>query len=795
MRWLDELRQDAGYGFRSLRTSPTFTLIALVTLALGIGANALIFSIVSGVLLRPLPYFEPERLVQVNQIAPSFGLGAVRNIATYRAGATLMESMAGYVASSRIIEDSSGPERIGVVSGERSLFRVLGVEAAVGRTFGDGDPTTVLVVAPELARLRFGGAEAAIGRTVTLEGQTYSIIGVMPASFRFPYNTTTLPGTLSNASIELWAPLDPPQNPRAAVDVTVGRLKPGVTRTAARDELNAIAKQLAELYPDTNGGFGIELTPLADTIVGSIRPQLLVLLGAVGLVLLAACANVANLMLVRASTRAREIAVRSAIGAGRLRLVRQLLTESTILALGGGALGFVIMKWGTPIVVAMSGSKIPRAADIGADWRVFAFLATVSIATGVGFGLAPAIAASRADVLGALKGATGIGGSSGFFRRFRDALATAEVALAFLLVIGAGLLVREFLRLRATDTGMVTSSVLTMHLGPNLSQREMADLVPQIEALPGVRSAAFTQMLPLQSWGWRATFSIVGRPPFPPAERPVIELRYVTPAYFNTLGIPIRRGRAFTDLDALDASRVVIINETLARRYFGETDPVGQQTDRGTIVGVAADVKQASLGSETLSDLYYPIAQNYSQVRDLGMSLVISTRIPPLNLAGPARDVVRRTRPNLAVFGVKTMDQIVSESLSDTNLYTWLVGSFAALALVLACAGIYGVMSYVVASRTREFGIRLALGADRRRVEGLVLGHAATLVAIGLALGLSGAFVSARFLESLIAGAGRLHPAAAVAAAALLGSIALTACLVPARRAGSVDPMVTLKAE
>ena len=792
-RWLDELAQDVRYGLRSLRASPTFTLIALTTLALGIGANALMFSIVSGVLIRPLPYADPASLVRINQIAPSFGLGAMRNLADYRAASTLIESITGYVTSSRVIQEGTGPERIGIVQAERSLFRVLGVEATVGRTFKDDDPPSVLVVAGAFARQRFGSETAAIGQTITLEGETLPIIGVMPDSFQFPYYTALLPGTLTGARIELWRAWELPTNPRAGVDFTIGRLKPGVTRAAARDEMNAIANRLAAQYPETNRGLGVELTPLDETIVGSVRTQLLVLLGAVSLVLLAACANVANLMLVRASTRTREIALRTAIGAGRLRLVRQLLTESTILALAGGALAFLFVRWGTPVVLTFSASRLSRISDIGVDWRVFAFLLTVSLATGIGFGLVPAIAASRGEVTGALKGGTGLGGSSRLFRRFRDGLATAEVALAFVLVIAAGLVVREFLRLRSTDPGFVAANVLTMHLMPNVGARECADLLPQIEALPGVRAAAFTQMLPLQSWGWTATFSIVGRPAAAPSDRPVIELRYVTPRYFEALGIPIRKGRVFTDADVATAPRVIIVNETVVRRFFGGADPLGLQTDRGTVIGVAGDVRQAGLDRATLPDIYYPIAQNTSQIRDLGMSLIIGTRVPPGQLAGPARELIRRTYPNLAIFGVKTMDQVVADSLSDTSLYTWLVGSFAALALVLACAGIYGVMSYAVASRTREFGIRLALGQDRASVERLVLRQAGTLVAIGLAVGLGGVVVSAKFLESLIVGAGHVQATTVTLAGAFLAAVALIACLAPARRAARVDPIVALR--
>jgi predicted permease len=792
---MDALLQDTRYAVRSLLSNPAFTLIALLTLALGIGANALIFSIVSGVLLRPLPYDDPERLVRVNQTAPGFGLMALRNLPDYRAAATMLESMAGYATSSRAMQESGEPERVGIVQAERSLFRVLGVEAAFGRTFQDDDPLSVLVVAAPFARQRFGDEAAAVDQTVVLEGERLTIVGVMPESFQFPYDTGLLPGRLANARIELWRPLDLPTNPRTAIDFTIGRLKPGVSRAAAREELNAIARRLAAERPETNAGFGIELTPFGETIVGSVRPQLLVLLGAVGLVLLTACVNVANLLLVRASTRTREIAVRVAIGAGRLRLVRQFLTESALLAFAGGALGLAVVKWGAPLLLALSASKLPRTSDIGVDWRVFLYLLAVSLATGLGFGLAPALAASRSDVHSALKGSTGFGASNRFFRRFRDGLAAAEIALAFVLVIAGGLLVREFLRLRNTDPGLVSANVLTMHLMPNVSASDCYELVPQIEALPGVRAAAFAQMLPLQSWGWTATFNIAGRPPFAPSERPVVELRYVTPRYFDALGIPIRRGRAFTEMDTANSQRVIVVNETLVRRYLGGSDPIGLQTDRGTIVGVAGDVRQAGLGSATLPDVYYPIAQNVSQIRDLGMSLIISTRTPPAELAGPARDVIRRSNPSLAIFGVKTMDQIVEESLSDTTFYTWLVGSFAGLALLLAGAGIYGVVSYAVAARTREFGIRLALGSDRGDLKRLVFRHATMLVFAGLGLGLVGTVAAVRLLESLIVGAGRLQPLAVVGAGAVLAIVALVACLVPARRAAQVDPISALRQE
>jgi putative ABC transport system permease protein len=792
MRWLGELLQDARYGLRSLRSHPTFTLVALITLALGIGANALIFSLVSGVLLRPLPYDQPDRIVQIYETTPAFGRGAVSHVPTYRSNSTLVEAMAGYVPNSRVSEGPAGPERVGVVLAERSLFRVLGVAAAFGRTFRDDDEAGVLVVAAPFARRRFGHEAAAIGQAISLEGQSSVIVGVMPETFRFPYLTSRLPGTLASARYELWMAFDVPPNPRVRLDFVVGRLKPEATLSSAQDEMNATARRLADEFPQSNAGNGIELVSLRETIVGPVRPQLMVLLGAVGLVLLAACANVANLLLVRGSTRTRETAIRTAIGAGRSRLIRQFLTESMLLSLGGGALGLLLVQWGTPLLLTVADSRLPRADDIGVDWRVFAFLLLTSVASGIVFGLVPALAAARTDVQAALKGSTVVGGSNHFVR-VRDALVTAEIALAFVLVIGAGLLVREFERLRNTESGMNPSNVLTLHLAPNVSAADCYAIVSQVEALPGVRAAAFAQMLPLQSWGWTATIAIAGRPAPSPAERPVVELRYITPRYFEALGIPIRSGRPFTNADTAAAPRVIIVNEALARRYFGDTNPVGQQTDRGTVVGVAADVRQTGLDRAALPDVYYPIAQNVSQIRDLGMTLIVATRVPPASVAAAVRESIGRSHPGLAVFGIRTMDEVVSDSLSDSTFYTWLVGSFAALALILACAGIYGVMSFVVAARTREFGIRLALGAEGAGLRRLVLSHAAILVAIGLAVGLGGVAVFSRFLESLIVGAGRVQLVPVAAAGTLLAAVALLACLVPARRAASVDPIDALR--
>jgi predicted permease len=600
--------------------------------------------------------------------------------------------------------------------------------------------------------------------------------------------------TLPSLPYELWAVLElPPNNPRVRMDRVVGRLKDGATREAAQQEMNAISRRLAAETPETTAAFGIDVVPLDEAVVGPVRRQLFILLAAVGLVLLVACANVANLLLVRGSARSREFAVRTAIGAGRGRLVRQLLTESTLLSSAGGVLALLVVTWGLPVLLAMPGLAVPRAVEIGVDRRVMAFLLAASVVTGLVFGLLPALAASLTNAHEALKSGIAFGRSSRSLGRFRDALAVSEVALAFVLVIGAGLLVREFGRLRDTDTGMATTNVLTMHLAPSLKAADYYAIAGQVAGLPGVRAAAFAQMLPLQTWGWGASFTIEGRPPATPNERLTTELRYITPSYFDALGIPILRGRGFTEADVPESQRVIIVNEMLARRYFGGTDPVGQKTDRGVIVGVVGDVRQAGLDRETLPDIYYPMAQNVAQIADIGMTLVVSTKAAPRTLTGPIRELVGRAYPNVAIFGVGTMDEIVRDSLAGTAFYSWLVGSFAVLALIVACAGIYGVMSSIVAMRTREFGIRLALGCERRRVERLVLGHAAVLAAAGLVIGAAGALASARFLESLVVGASRLEPATMAGSAVLLAVVALLASAVPARRAARVDPMRALR--
>jgi predicted permease len=690
---------------------------------------------------------------------------------------------------SKNLENVADPERIATVWAGRGLFRMLGVEPIAGRTFRDDDPLNVVVIGAGFWKRRFGGDPALMGRTIALDGESFTVIGVMPESFHFPYRAS---------QNELWIPWEvSPQwanNRSYRVDFLVGKLKPGVTLDAARSELGVIAKGLEVQYPDTNAGRSALITPLSETVAGRVRGALLTLLGAVGLVLLIACANVANLLLARAAARAHEVSIRAALGASRSRLIRQFLLESVLLAFTGGLAGLLLAVWGAGLLLKLAASQIPRASEIGLDWRVFAFLFMLCIGTGIGCGLAPALSASQVQIQTGLKQRRG---------RVRDGLVVAEIALAFVLLMGAGLLLRTFLHLQNIPTGIVANNVLTLHMTvwrpqleiPGAYGRYVHQIEERVGQIPGVRAAGFIQFLPLQNSGWFGGFTILGRAPETDARMPRAELRYVSPGYFQALGIPIRRGRAFSDRDTNDAPRVILVNETLARRYFSNEDPVGQRTDRGIIVGVVGDVRQAGLDRPPAPEIYYTFAQNTAASSDPGVTLVVSSTIPPEALVSAVRAAIREVNPNQVIFNIKPMQRVIADSLADLNLYVWLIGLFAALALTLAAAGIYGVISYSVTKRTQEFGIRLALGADAKRLLRLVLSHGAGLAGLGLVVGAAGAFALTRLLKSLLVGVTPTDPATFAAVGILLAAVALIACLIPARRAMRVDPIVALRYE
>jgi len=805
----EAIRQDIQFALRTARKNPGFVMVAIGTLALGIGANTAMFSIVSGVLVRPLPFAHPDGLVQLDQFDARNGTGAVfyGDLEEWRKQSAAFETMIAYGNTSKNLLDVPDPERIQTVWAERGLFHMLGVAPMIGRTFQEDDPLDVVVLGAGLWRRRFGGDRSCIGRKITLDREPYTVIGVMPESFQFPYRASLT---------ELWIPWQvPPQfaaNRSYRVNTVAARLKPGVTIDAARRQLSVISRRLEMQYPATNRGRGALITPLSEIVVGRMRTALLTLLGAVGLVLFIACANVANLLLARAARRTHETAVRAALGASRGRLVQQFLTESVLLSMAGGLAGLVIAAKGAALILQLAGSQIPRSWEIGLDWRVLSFLLAASVATGIAFGILPALAASRVSLQTALNQAggsrsvgSGAAGWSG--RRLRDGLVVAEIALSFVLMVSAGLLLRAFLRLQNTPAGLVADNVLTLHLTtalrdypvPGSYGRYLQELEQRVSEIPGVRAAGFIQFLPLQNWGWNGFFSIAGRPAQAGAQPLRAELRYVTPGYFHALGIPIRGGRLFTQRDTAGGPLIILINEALARKYFPNEDPVGRRTDRGTIAGVVGDVRTSRLDTPATPEIYYCFAQNAAATPDAGVSLVVSGRLNgrsgPEALANAVRFAIHQVNPHQVIYDVKTMERVLADSLADMHLYVWLIALFAGLAVLLAVSGVYAVVSYMVTARTQEFGLRVALGAGEAQILRLVLGHGSSLVASGLVLGAAGTLAAARLLKSLLSGVTSTDPATLAAVSVLLAAVGLAACLVPARRAMRVDPNIALKYE
>ena len=802
-RRLDELGQDARFGVRTLRRNPGFAATAVVTLALATGATAAIFSVVNSVLLRPLPFGAPDRLVQVygrnwgaegGPPDPMTAPVGSRELEAFGKQSTAIEAFAGYGLTTKHLQGPSGVERLTAVWADEGFFPMLGVEALAGRTFRPGDPQDVAVISARLWRQRFDADPSLPGRSISLDGRTFTVLGVMPDSFQFPYGAASgLAGALTESRTDLWIPLAPLRAPsgqlrQGRINLTA-RLKPGVSIEAAAAELRVIASRVEAQSPGTR--IGVRLVPLADDVLGPVRRSLWMLFAAVGLVLAAACANVANLLLARMTVRIREVTTRAALGADRLRLVRQFLVESLLLSLAGGLIGVAIARWGVDLLVAIGSARIPRSHEIGLDWRVFGFLLLACLVTTVLFGLAPALAAARVDVQAVTKESGGHSTTGRTFGRIRDGLVVVEVALAFVLALGAAMVMREIVRLQHVETGMATENVLALHLTPRAPASDYYAIERRVAQLPGVAAAGFTQLVPLQNWGWEAGFSIRGRPPAGPLRT---ELRYVTPGYFRALGIPLLRGRALTDGDQADAPRVILVNDALARRYFPGEDPVGVELDRGTIVGVVGDVRQAGLDRPAEPEVYYPAAQNMAMTSDIGMSLIVRAAADPERIAGAVRAAVRDVNPNLAIFNVKTMEQVLADSLWELNLYRRLIGLFAALALVLAAVGLYGVISYNVTSRTREFALRLALGSDPIGLVRRVLTRAAALTGAGLAAGIAAALAATPSLRTLSANLGG-DPATYAAIAGLLLALALAASILPAIRVARLNPATALRHE
>lgn len=801
---MDTLLQDIRYAARSLRRSPGFTIVAVLTLALGIGANAAIFSVVNGVLLRPLAYANPDRLVIVWGHNENIGneAASLPDFKDWRDRNTVFESMAAVAHTSFDVTGDGEPERINAELATANFFHVLGVTPALGRAFNADEETSgrdrVVVLSHGFWERRFGASPDIVGHTITLSGLPFTVVGVAPTGFRF-----------DNAS-DLWAPLrtDTTRGRRADFLSVVARLKPGTTIEQAQAQMTTIGRALEAEYPATNTGWRPELVSLKEQLVGDIRPALLVFMGAVGLVLLIACANVANLMLMRAAAREREMAIRSALGAGSRRIVRQLLTESVLVSLLGGALGLMLAIWATSALRAIEGAPIPRLGESDVDGWVVAFTLVISLVTGLIFGLAPAlrlIHGKLRDSLreGARDSSAGIG-----VHQLRGTLVLAEVALALVLLVAAGLLIRSFDKLSQVNPGFDSHSVISARLVlPRVRYAEEArqlafydQVVQNVRAMPGVRSVALTSDAPLNGGGDYLSFGIAGRPPASVGTVQDAEVLVTSPEYFGTLRIPLRSGRIFTAQDDARATNVAVINTAMAQRYWPGGDPIGARVTLGdpadssswmTIVGVVGDVRQNALNDEPYPQLFLPLAQAPQRA----MLLIARTSGSPTALSGPIRQAVSTIDPDLPVSDIRTLDERLELSVSQPRVSMVLVGIFAMLALVLAAVGIYGVLSYTVTQRTRELGIRMALGAEPSSVMRLVVGQAMVPALIGVLIGLAGAWGATRLMSTLLFGVSATDPVTFSAVALFLLAVALLASWVPARRATRVDPLIALRTE
>jgi putative ABC transport system permease protein len=795
---------DLKFALRQLWKYPGFSVVAMLTLAIGIGACTAIFSVVNAVLLRPLNYPDADRLVVIRETNlpqfPEFSV-APANYLDWQKQSDVFANI--YATRSGSFNLTGDGDPIRVIAGRvtASYFDTLGVKPLLGRTFKPEEETIgnnkVVVLSYGFWQRHFGGRPTAVNELLTLDGDSYTVIGVMPEGFN------------RGALAEIFAPInlsDTEWQVRGGHWISVGaRLKPGVTLAKARTQMETIADRLAAQYPDTNKGWSTKIMPQLEYATRGISMSLYCLLGAVGALLLIACANVANLLLARAITRHREISIRAALGASRWQITRQLLTESLVLAVGGGVLGFIFAHFGLAALLSLAPADLPRIREIGIDGWTLTFTSLLVLLTGFGFGLVPARQTANLDLVGVLKEG-GRGVSVGARHLGRHALVVAEIALSLILLAGAGLFIRSLTRLQSVSPGfdpqnavMVSFSIPRSKYPDAVKQAAFADAVlKRFAALPGVTSVGATHILPFSGNDYITAFAIEGRPPVKPSERPSSNFYAVTPDYFKAMGIPLLRGRTFTDDDRAEAARVAIISKSLADQYFPNQDPIGKRInidDRegawDEIIGVVGEVKNYGLDRDNLVQSYEPFAQNPFGM----MTFVVRTSGPQAGLANALRREVYAVDRNQPVFRIESLETLIMSSYARQRFATTLFTVFSSLALALAAIGIYGVMSYTVSQRTGEFGIRIALGAQRRDLLRLVLGQGVRLTALGIIAGLVGALAAGRVVQSILFQTGASDPLTFAIIAVLLLVVALIACLLPALRATTVDPVEALRME
>jgi putative ABC transport system permease protein len=811
---MQSLLQDLRYAARMLLRNPGFTFVAVVTLALGIGANTAIFSVVHAVLLRPLPYPESEQLAWVWMDNRKEGIhediASWPNFVDWRTQNQVFEGLAGVRDRTFNLTGSGEPEELRGANVTINFFDLMRVNPKTGRGFTSDEEQEgrdrVVVIGNGLWQRRFSGDPNVVGQILSLNGQNHTIIGIMPPGFQFPNKT------------ELWLPLVPDARTRDARGAfwlpVIGRLKPGVTRTQAQAEMGTIGNRLEQQYPDSNTGFGINVVQMHEQLVGRMRLALLVLLGAVGCVLLIACANVTNLLLARAASRQKEMGIRAALGAGRWRVARQLLTESVLLAVCGSALGLLMAYWGLKALVALAPADFPSANSIGISGRVLLFTMALSLLTGLIFGLIPALQISQpalSEVLkdGSRSGGGGGGGGGGVRgQATRSALVVAEIALALMLLAGAGLMLKSSWQLQQINPGFNPANVLKVRLnlpgskypeGTNV-QAFYQQLLERLSALPGVQAAGATSSVLLNKVHNSAGFAIEGRPIEAGASRPELPIDSVSPSYFQVMGIQLLKGRVFNEQDKRDGLSVAIVNDTMARRYWPTEDPIGKRFTFGdprpdarwlTVVGVVRDSKRQGLDAEVRIESFLAHAQRPLRA----MELVIRTPDNPLAMARTVRETIWSMDRDLPVSEIQTVEQLLGERTAPRRFNLLLFALFAAVALILAAIGIYGVMSYAVTQRTQELGIRLALGAQVRDVLKLVMRRGLVLTLIGVGIGLFAAMAATRLMSNLLFGISATDPLTFATITLILVFVALLACYIPARRATRVDPMIALRYE